>query len=307
VALVAAGWLGLGSGSGCDDSGSVAPAAPTTASPPTVRPTVSATTARQPRARLVYDPGGPLAGVSVAAVMKRRLEPLGITQQDLRVGDNSVVVDVPAAKVKAVRQALAGGRLDLHLFDALDPFSGVGAPQPASELKVQQEQLAGEPAVHFLVAPAAKAKELLAYLEQQSTNAKPLIGPFAAAAGDAGAAPQIRSYYVVGGESARGEDVSRAVVAAGEAVALELTLGGVGKRFLQWNSRRPTRFVALVDGRVLAAPVVTEEIKDGRLQLPLIAQSPAAAQALARQLSRGALSHRVQLNRQIPSKPRSAR
>ncbi len=295
-------WLVLALVGGCDDEnhdGSVSWG-------PKDPPSSSAKGSSEGRIRLIYSPGSPLSSARVAGLIKKRLEPLGIPKESIRIGGEQIHVDVPKDKAEAVKQALALGRLELYLFDdRADPFA-IKTADHAKRFAVKTESVptsVGATTFHYLVAPTAERAALLAYLGEHGTGAKGLVGPtFASSAVPRG----LRSYYVQAGESVRGEFVKRATAKeAGEQAVLELELEGSGKVSVLWASKRRARFVLQVDGLVLATQQPKEPVKDGQLSFPLAhrggsAATLAAATELAKRLDGIAFSHLVTFDKERP-------
>jgi hypothetical protein len=287
---------------GCDDESHDG----TISRGPKDQPSSSAKAAAQARIRLIYGPGSPLSSARVAGLIKKRLGPLGIPKESIRIGGEQIHVDVPKTKVAAVKLALAEGRLELYLFDdRADPLGSKTADH-AKRFAVKTQSVptaAGARTFHYLVAPSSERGVLLAYLEEHSTGAKGLVGPVFA---DAGASQSLRSYYVQAGDSVRGEFVKRASARQdGEQAALDLELEGSGKTRVLWATKGRSRLVLLVDGLVLGTLLPAGKVKDGKLSFTLgyrggAAATLTAATALAKKLDGIAFSHLVTFVKERP-------
>ncbi len=227
--------------------------------------------------RLTYDPGSPLHTMRVAEILKQRLEALGIGASAIKIGGDIVNIDVPDDQLADAKQALEGGRLDVYLIDdGHDPFSK-NEQDHAEKFELGSDALA-KGSVRFLWAPADQRDALVAYVQAYAGSKKVLTGPH-----DGG----VRAYFVHADKSARGEFLE---AAAGEGRTLRLTFGGSAKSSIQWNTRQPARYAALVDGVVVGVAAPAAQVTDGTLQVSL-ADPAADAAAIAKALDGIALSH----------------
>jgi len=279
---------------GCDDNHDG-----TISSGPGSSPAKSVVAQKAGKTRLIYRPGSPLASARVAGVIRKRLASLGIPEKDIRIGGEQIHVDVPQDKAAAAKQALAGGRLEIYLFDEqADPFA-VNTADHAERYEVKSEALgrgAGGKTLHYLVAPVAKREQLLTYLAQHSTGAKGLVGPVF----DGASEPRgHRSYYVRASDPVRGELVKAAAARKTDGgAALVIELEGQGKASVRWAAKHQARFVLLVDELVVATVAPEGPVKDGKLAFPLAdrgdpAATLAVATAMAKRLDGVAFSHLV--------------
>lgn len=227
--------------------------------------------------RLTYNPGSPLHTMRVAEIFKKRLEPLGIDATAIKIGGDIVNIDVPNATIDAAKRALEGGRLDVYLIDDdHDPFS-------KNEADHSEKFALGTDAARFLWAPPEQRDALVDYVQQYAGSKKVLTGPYATADVPAG----VRAYFVHADKSARGEFLESA---RGEGSSLSLTFSGSAKSSIQWNTKEPSRYAALVDGVVVGVAAPEEQVKDGTLQVSL-ADASADGAAIAKSLDGIAVSH----------------
>ena len=215
---------------------------------------------------------------------------MGIDAGAIKIGGDTVHIDVPPDKADAVKKALGKGRADIHLFDETHNAFAHNESDHAAKFELGSEPLKtkdGETTVRFLVAAKDKRADLLKYLETYAGSGTPLIGP----AGD-----RIRGYYAQAGRSIRGELISGAKQSDGKLV---LTLAGSGKSFLRWSSKDLGRYLLRVDGDVIAALQAAAEIKDGTLTLSLVDGAPSAAD-LVKLLDGLAVSHLTVFEKEKP-------
>jgi hypothetical protein len=247
-------------------------------------PTASAgAQGKVPRTRLVYQPGTPLATTRVAKLFKKRLSSLNLLEgiSAIKIGGDTVHVDVPTAKVDAIKKALSGGRFDLFLFDeTADPFAAK-KDEHAEKYTVKSERVKtkqGDASVLFLVGPDQKG--LHDYAAPLAAGHITLIGPVRLDTGGTGH----RTYFAQSGRSVRGEFVKSAKAEGNELV---LTFQGMGTNFLRWSSRDVSRYLVQVDGRVVAAVQPETPVNDGVLRVTV----PGDAAAIAKSLDGVAISH----------------
>ena len=251
--------------------------------------------------RLIYAPGSPLATMRVATTLARRLEPLGMDNEDIKIGGETIHVDVAADQAPKVKKALEGGRLDLYLFDdRADPFAEKERDLPDGFRLALEATKGSERPLHFVVAPGNRRADLEKLLAENPSAGRALIGP----TGEG----ELRSYYVQSDSSVRGEMLSAAgAEQSPEGALLLLTFEGSGKNLLRWSSKDHARFVVQIDGQVVGTTKAEETITDGVLRVPLqgsgkdaLDRAKALATSLASKAGGLALSHLTVLAEERP-------
>jgi hypothetical protein len=220
--------------------------------------------------RLVYATASAVDTIRVVKRMRARLQKLGIAGDAVSIVGDTVHVDVDDARAAAVKEALAGGRLDVFMHHAGDPLADY--EPPPGELRRERERV-GEGASHFLSAPAAQKDALLERAREHAGGAETFVGP---------AGERYRSYYGDARERLRGEYLTSATAKDG---ALLLGFEGAGRGFVARHSKAGARLLVVIDGEVVALVAPTSPIDDGVLSF-----KAADAAALAAALDGRALS-----------------
>jgi hypothetical protein len=248
------------------------------------KPTASAV-APAHRELLVYSPGTPIATTRTAKRFKKRLEKAGLKDVEVGIGGEVVHVEPLPKDVEAVKEALTGGRLDVHVFsDTTNPFTNASsedvAPLTLGTETVQAE--GGGKTVAFLKADDSQREALKKAAEEKSLGALALVGPLY----EDGEATGWRSYFADSEREVRGEMVTGAEVKDG---VLAISFEGNGKSFLRWQGKQKARLLLRYDGDVIAAVQLTEPIKDGVLRVSGL--PPKRATAVAADIDGTAVSH----------------
>lgn len=239
---------------------------------------------------LVYSPGTPIATMRVAERFKRRLARAKLAGAKVKIGGEAVHVEAPLQKVEAVKKALAGGRLDLHVAStSTHPFADAAA-EDVEPLRLETETVpteSGTETRRYLVGSTEQRSLLKERAQDKSLGAATFIGPAEDAAGKK---IGLRSYYADPERNVRGEMVASAKA---EGDVLVITFEGGGKSFLRWQGKQKSQLLLRVDGDVVGTIQLTEPIEDGVLRIPLKGEPEAAA--LAATLDGVAVSHETVL------------
>lgn len=251
---------------------------------PSAQPTTTAPA--PPMVRLVYQPKSPVATMRVAEIAKKRLEGMGAT---IKIGGETIHVDVPSTQAAAAKKAMEGGRIDLWLAAA----DTLGADAGSEAIPLKSEEVSsseGPKTDRYLEAPPDAREELLRQAEAHAGKARVLLGP----SGDRGG--PLRTFLVEPGKTVRGEYVASAqALQHAEGARLVLTFEGSGRNFVRWNSKQGARFVLQADGAAIATVASSDEVKDGSLTFVLSGWSFEDAKKLAEAIDGVALSHSTAL------------